>query len=163
MTDMMRRFLLRLPGELYAAVKAAAERERRSLHAEILCLLERALAPEAGVPGAVVTSHESRPGRPVLVIGELSDLRGPAGGKVVLPSRLYPEPAGAVFDLDEPSLLHEAYQVVLTEAIGAWELATWLNAARLVQAWPGLYLPDGVRQAWEEIHPVLSSAAGPGA
>jgi hypothetical protein len=159
---MRKRFLLQLPGELYAAVKAAAKRERRTVHAEILCLLERALAPEAGVPGAVVTVHESRSGRPVLVITELSDLRGPASGKVVLPSRLYPEPAGAVFDLEEPSLLHEAYQVVLTEAIGAWELAAWLNAARLIQVWPELYLPDGVRQAWEEIHPVLTSA-GPGA
>jgi hypothetical protein len=154
----MKRSVLRLPDELYAAVKAAAKRERRTVYAEILCLLERALAPEAGVPGAVVTSYESRPGRPVLVIGELSDLRGPATGKIVLPSRLYPEPAGAVFDLEEPSLLAEAYQVVLSEAIGAWELATWLNAARLIQAWPELYLPAGVRQAWEEIHPVLTSA-----
>ena len=160
---MMKRLLLGLPGELYAAVKAAAQRERRTVHAQILCLLERALAPQGGVPGAVVTAHESRPGRPVLVITELSDLRGPAGGKIVLPSRLYPDPAGAVFDLDEPSLLAEAYQVVLTEAIGAWELATWLNAPRLIQVWPDLYLPAPVRRAWEEVHPVLTSSAGPGA
>jgi hypothetical protein len=96
----------------------------------------------------------------VLVITELSDLRGPAAGKIVLPSRLYPDQAGAVFDLDEPSLLQEAYQVVLAEATGAWELATWLNAARLIQAWPQLYLPAGVRQAWEEIHPVLGARPG---
>jgi hypothetical protein len=92
------------------------------------------------------------------VITELSDLRGPAGGKIVLPSRLYPEPAGQVFDLDEPWLLREAYQVVLTGAAGAWELATWLNAARLIEAWPQLHLPAAVQQAWEQVHPVLAMA-----
>lgn len=154
----MKRSVLRLPDGLYAAVKAAAERERRSVDAEVMCLLERALAPETGQPAAAVTSYESRPGRPVLVITELSDLRGPAAGKIVLPSRLYPDPAGTVFDLDEPSLLAEAYQVVLAEAAGAWDLASWLNAPRLVEAWPDLYLPAAIRQAWEETHPILSTA-----
>jgi hypothetical protein len=35
-------FNLRLPDELHAKIKAAAEHDRRSIHAEILWLLERA-------------------------------------------------------------------------------------------------------------------------
>jgi plasmid stability protein len=154
----MKRSVLRLPDELHEKIKAAAARERRSVANEIVCLLERALAEQTGQPGAVVAPDPSRPGRPVLVITELSDLRGPAGGKIVLPSRLYPEPAGQVFDLDEPWLLREAYQVVLTEAAGAQDLAAWLNAPRLIQEWPELYLPVAVRQAWQQVHPVLATA-----
>ena len=63
-----------------------------------------------------------------------------------------------MFDLDEPWLLREAYQVVLTEASGAADLATWLNAPRLIQAWPQLYLPAAVRQAWQDVHPALATA-----
>ena len=152
----MKRSLLRLPDELHEKIKAAAARERRSFHNEIMCLLERAVAAETSQPGAVAAPDPSRPGRAVLVIAELSDLRGPAGGKIVLPTRLHPEPAGQVFDLDEPWLLREAYQVVLTEATGAQDLATWINAARLIEAWPELYLPAAVRQAWQDVHPVLA-------
>jgi hypothetical protein len=151
--------LLRLPDELHDKIKAAAARERRSVANEIVCLLERALAAGISQPGAIVAPDPSRPGRPVLVITELSDLRGPAGGKIVLPSRLHPDPAGQVFDLDEPWLLREAYQVVLTEASGALDLATWINAPQLIQAWPELYLPAAVRQAWQEVHPVLAGRA----
>lgn len=153
----MRYSLVSLPGDLYGKLKAAAAAERRSVRNEIACLIERGLAAETRQPAVVVTDHQARPGRPVLVITELSDLRGTAGGKIVLPSRLYPDPAGAVFDLDEPALLAEAYQVVLAEAIGAWDLAAWLNAPRLIEAWPDLYLPDPVRRAWEEVHPVLTA------
>src|SRR5690348_3705028 len=112
----MKRSLLRLPDDLYGKLEAAAARERRSLHNEIVCLLERAVAAETRQPGAVVAPDALGPGRPVLVITELADLRGPAGGKIVLPSRLHPEPAGQVFDLDQPWLLREAYQIVLTGA-----------------------------------------------
>lgn len=154
----MKRSVLRLPDDLHEKIKAAAARERRSLHNQIVCLLERSLAAETSQPGAIIAPDPTRPGRPVLVITELSDLQGPAGGKIVLPSRLHPEPAGQVFDLNEPWLLREAYQVVLTEASGAADLATWLNAPRLIQAWPQLYLPAAVRQAWQDVHPALATA-----
>jgi hypothetical protein len=154
----MKGFWLLLPDNLHEKIKAAAARERRSVRNEIVCLLERALGAETSQPGAIVAPDPSRPGRAALVITELSDLQGPAGGKIVLPTRLHREPAGQVFDLDEPWLLRDAYQVVLTEAAGAQDLATWLNAARLVEAWPELYLPAAVRHAWEEVHPVLTSA-----
>jgi hypothetical protein len=149
--------LLNIPDDLYARLKdAAAAAERRSIPNEILCLIERGLAP--GQPGVIVmNNHEARPGLPVLVITELADLRGPSGGKVVLPSRLFPDAAGTVTDLDEPALLAEVYQTVLTEASGAHELAAHLNGPRLIEAWAGLFLPDGVRLAWEEVHPVLAA------
>lgn len=47
---MAKRMSLRLPDELHAKLKAAAQRSRRSLHAEILWRLER-------------QPPESRPGR----------------------------------------------------------------------------------------------------
>ncbi|WP_084966065.1 Arc family DNA-binding protein [Thermoactinospora rubra] len=54
----MIRITLRLPDDLHALVTAAAERDRRSLNAEILYLLEKGLsddgrsAPEAAPPSA---------------------------------------------------------------------------------------------------------------
>ncbi len=147
---------LELPDDLYENLQAAAVRERRTVDSEIVCLLERALAAETKVPGAIVVPAVSEPGGSVLVITELADLRGPARGKIVLPGHLYP--SEAVFDLDVPFLLQEAYQAVLAGAGGAWDLAAWLNPARLVEAWPGLYLTGEVRQAWEDIHPVLAAA-----
>ena len=40
----------------------------------------------------------------------------------------------------------------------AQDLAAWINAPRLIEAWPELYLPAAVRQAWEDVHPVLAAA-----
>jgi len=149
--------LLSIPNDLYARLKDAAAAERRSIPNEILCLIERGLAP--GQPGVIVmNNHEARPGLPVLVITELADLRGPSGGKVVLPSRLFPDEAGTVIDLDESALLAEVYQTVLTAAGGAQELVVHLNGPRLIEAWAGLSLPESVRLAWEEVHPVLAAA-----
>jgi hypothetical protein len=94
----------------------------------------------------------------VLVVGDLADLRGPASGAVVLPLRLYWSPAGRVFELDDPFMLRSMYQVVLGEAIRAEELTGYLNRDTLLAVWPDLYLPKGVRQAWEERHPALRAA-----
>lgn len=149
---------LRFPDDLYDRIKAAAARDRRSVHAEILTLLERALESEAAQPAAILTAHQGRPGRRVLVAADLANLRGPASGKTVLPLDLYWSPAGRVWDLDEPWELREMYQVVLNEAIRPDELTTWLNSARLVEEWPNLYLSRGARQAWEEVHPILHAA-----
>jgi len=103
--------------------------------------------------------YQARPGRRVLVVRDLADLRGPSGGEVRLPLRLFWSPPGRVFDLDDPFMLRSMYQVVLGEAIRAEELATYLNDDLLVAVWRDLYLPKGVRRAWEEVHPVLRSAA----
>lgn len=154
-------FSLRLPEELHAKVKAAAEHERRSIHAEMLTLLERGLGTETA-PVAVLTQYQARPGRRAVVISDLADLRGPATGKVILPFGLYWSPAGRVFDLDDPLMQEEMHRIVLTEAIRPDDLTTWINGPRLVETWPHLrmLLPKGVRQAWEEIHPELAAAAG---
>ena len=89
---------------------------------------------------------------------DLADLRGPAGGQVTLPLRLFWSPPGRVFDLDDPFMVRSMYQVVLGEAVRAEELTGYLNGDKLLAVWRDLYLPRGVRQAWEERHPVLRAA-----
>jgi hypothetical protein len=112
---------------------------------------------------AVWAPYQARPGRKVLVVKDLADLRGPASGPVTLPLRLYWSPAGRVFDLDDPFMLRSMYQVVLGEAVHAEELTGYLNRDLLLAVWRDLYLPKGVRRAWEERHPVLRAATAPAA
>ena len=99
----------------------------------------------------------------MLVGKDLADLRGPGGGTVMLPLRLYWSPAGRVFDLDDPFMLRSMDQVVLSEAVRAEELTSYLNRELLLAVWRDLYLPKGVRQAWEERHPALRAATAPAA
>jgi hypothetical protein len=108
---------------------------------------------------AVLMPYQARPGRRVLVVRDLADLRGPASGRVTLPLRLFWSPPGRVFDLDDPFMLRSMYQIVLGEAIRAEELTTCLNRDALLAVWRDLYLPKGVRRAWEEMHPALRAAA----
>jgi hypothetical protein len=110
-------------------------------------------------PVAVWARYQARPGRRVLVAADLADLRGPVHGTVVLRLRLYWSPAGRVFDLDDPLMLRTVYEVVLQESVQAGELATWLNGYKLAEVWPQLWLPKGVRRAWEERHPQVRPAA----
>jgi hypothetical protein len=84
----------------------------------------------------------------------LSDLTGPTGGVVELPHRLFWQPDRRV-DLDNPALLAWMYETVLREAAAAHELHAWLDGPTLVRLWPDLFLPRGVRQAWEDHHPQL--------
>lgn len=107
---------------------------------------------------AVWAPYQARPGRSVLVVRDLADLRGPADGVVTLPLRLYWSPPGRQFDLDDTFMLRSMYQVVLGEAIHAEELTSYLNRDRLLAVWPDLYLPKAVRRAWEERHPALRAA-----
>jgi hypothetical protein len=110
----------------------------------------------AAMPRAL---YEARPGRGVLVAGDLAELRGPTAGTVELPIWLFWYPDRS-FDLDEPGMLPWMYQVVLREAARAEDLA-YLNGERLIALWPDLYLPGGVRQAWEDRHPGLHAAPVP--
>jgi hypothetical protein len=103
------------------------------------------------------TRLTSRPGRPAVVAPDLGALRGPTGGVVELPHRLvWLPPEDRRFDLDDPFDLLRAYEIVLREAVRHDELATWLEEATLRRLWPDLYLPRGVRQAWELRYPELS-------
>jgi hypothetical protein len=96
----------------------------------------------------------ARPGRPAVVVPDLSELLGPTSGIVELPHRLFWQPDRHV-DLDAPGLLAWMYETVLTEAVQVAELRTWLHGPTLARLWPQLYLPRGVRRAWEQRHPVL--------
>nr|MDT0660386.1 hypothetical protein [Micromonospora sp. DSM 115978] len=98
--------------------------------------------------------HRSRPGRLVVVVDHLAELVGPTHGRVELPHRLLWRP-DRVVDLDQPWQLRSTYETVLTEAIRAEELRAWLDGATLIRVWDQLYLPRGVRRAWEDRHHAL--------
>jgi hypothetical protein len=116
-------------------------------------------APSSGVPGqALLSQHPSRPGRRALVAAELDSLRGPVSGKVQLPLRLFWSLPDHQFDLDDPDTRRWYYETVLREASRPDDLTTYLDDATLVRLWPELYLPRGVRRAWEERHPSLRAA-----
>jgi DNA invertase Pin-like site-specific DNA recombinase len=123
----------------------------------------RHLDGPAAAPAAVRTQYQARPGRRVIVVTDLADLRGPASGTVTLPLRLYWSPPGRVFDLDDPFMLRSLYQTVLGEAARPEDLTSHLDRDTLISIWPDLHLPKGVRQAWEEHHPVLRAVTAPAA
>jgi hypothetical protein len=95
----------------------------------------------------------------VIVIIDLADLRGPASGTVTLPLRLYWSGPSPSFDLGDPFSRRWLYQIVLREAARPEDLTAHLHADTLAEIWPDLYLPKGVRQAWEERHSALATAA----
>jgi hypothetical protein len=95
----------------------------------------------------------------VLVAVDLAALRGPTQGTVELPLWLFWSKPDRTFDLDDPEMREWLYEIVLREASDPDDLTTYLNGAMLVTTWADLYLPRGVRQAWEERHPVLRAAA----
>jgi hypothetical protein len=103
--------------------------------------------------------HQSRPGRWAVVAASLADLQGPTHGTVELPIWLFWYP-DRTFDLDEPGMLPWVYQVVLREATSTEDLA-YLNGEMLIATWPDLFLPKGVRRAWEAQHPELHAAPVP--
>jgi hypothetical protein len=100
----------------------------------------------------------ARPGRPALVIAGLGELCGPAAGVVELPHRmLWLPPRDRRFDLADDYDRSRMYEIVLREAVQFSELRTLLNAGVLARVWPELFLPRGVRTAWEQRHPVLAA------
>jgi hypothetical protein len=103
----------------------------------------------------VLTGYYVRPGRRVIVITDLADLRGPVDGTVTLPLWLHWSGPSPVFDLGAPSMRRWLYEIVLREAGGPEDPTRLLDREMLITLWPELYLPKGVRQAWEEHRPVL--------
>lgn len=102
--------------------------------------------------------YQSRPGRGVLVATDLADLRGPVAGTVELPLWLFWQPDRS-FDLDDPAMLRWMYENVLRESSRPEDLTGYLDGGMLVTVWPDLFLPKGVRRAWEDQHPALRAAA----
>jgi hypothetical protein len=105
--------------------------------------------------------YQSRPGRWVTVAPSLADLRGPANGTVELPLWLFWSCPGHTFDLGDRDMRQWLYQTVLREAGCLEDLTVYLDGETLLALWPDLYLPKGVRQAWEDQHPVLRTATVP--
>ena len=104
------------------------------------------------------SSYQARPGRAALVVSDLADLRGPVTGPVELPLRLFWSGPAATFDLGDPGTRQWVYETVLQEASRPEDLTTLLDGATLVEEWPRLFVPRGVRRAWEDAHPVLRAA-----
>ncbi len=138
-----------------SAAEAAVAGLRDALRA-LEPLLGRETAQAPAVAHAV--PHQARPGRAGLVAASLADLRGPAHGVVELPLRLFWSAPGRTFDLDQPSMVQAMYEAVLREASRPDDLTSYLNGEVLVAVWPELYLPKGLRRAWEERHPALRAA-----
>jgi hypothetical protein len=93
-----------------------------------------------------------------MVAASLADLAGPTEGSVGLPLWLFWSSPGHTFDLGDQDMRQWLYQTVLREAGCAADLTTYLDGATLIALWPDLYLPKGVRQAWEDQHPALRAA-----
>ncbi|HKD97756.1 MAG TPA: hypothetical protein VKB69_09155 [Micromonosporaceae bacterium] len=98
--------------------------------------------------------YEARPGRAAVVAPDLAALGGPVSGVVELPVRLFWQPDRRI-NIDTPGVLGWMYETVLREAASVAELRDWLDGETLVRLWPDLFLPRGVRAAWEDRHPRL--------
>jgi hypothetical protein len=110
----------------------------------------------AQAPEATSTArYQSRPGHGVVVAPSLADLRGPTEGTVELPLWLFWSCPGHTFDLGDRDMRLWLYQTVLREASSLQDLTAYLDGDTLIALWPDLYLPKGVRQAWEDTHPLL--------
>ena len=105
-----------------------------------------------------VASQQARPGRRTLVALDLADLRAPVTGRAELPLRLFWSGTSRTFDLGDPGTRQWIYETVLAEATRPEDLTSFLNGPELVSIWPKLFLPRGVRAAWEQAHPVLREA-----
>lgn len=103
--------------------------------------------------------YQSRPGCLAVVAASLADLKGPTEGTVELPLWLFWSSPDRTFDLSKPFMLRSMYEAVLGEASRPEDLTTYLDGDTLIALWPDLFLPKGVRQAWEDRHPVLRAAA----
>jgi hypothetical protein len=103
-------------------------------------------------------AYQARPGRSAVVVPDLADLRGPVTGTVELPLWLFWSQPDRTFDLDDPDMRQWLYEIVLREAGSREDLTTYLDRDTLIALWPRLYLPKGVRLAWEDQHASLRSA-----
>ena len=95
----------------------------------------------------------------MVVAASLADLRGPVEGTVELPIWLFWSSPDHTFNLGDQDMRRWLYQIVLREAGSLEDLTAYLDGDTLIALWPDLYLPKGVRQAWEEQHPVLRAVA----
>ena len=96
--------------------------------------------------------------RPVAVPESWAVLQGPSRGPVSLPADLG-WTGRRDYDLDDPADARVLYERVLVDAVTAAVLVEVLNGDLLKAQWPQLFLPHGVRAAWEARFPELATAA----
>lgn len=96
--------------------------------------------------------------RPVAVPDSWAALRGPAAGPVTVPEQLG-WTGRREYDLDDPADVRVFYERILIDAVTVEVVARVVNGDRLRTLWPHLFLPRGVRAAWEARFPDLTSAA----
>jgi len=94
--------------------------------------------------------------RPIAVVQDLRELKGPASGAVRLPRRLdwSPDPE---YDLADPEQVVWMYSYVLGAALREDDLREFIDSRTLRQLWPVLSLAPQVREAWESRFPELVS------
>ena len=152
------RELLTRPDSTVAGVARQLGVSRSTLYKYLPDAMRAAAGGPSTGAGAHLAPYQARPGRRALVIDRLDDLHGPVTGRVELPLRLNWSLPGHQFDLDDLDMRLWYYQTVLREASRPADLASYLDGATLIGLWPELYLPAGVRRAWEEQHEPLRAA-----
>lgn len=95
--------------------------------------------------------------KPIVIADDLTLLRGRTSGVVTLPRNLDWSGSGD-YDLDSPGRIVDLYRTVLIEATKPADLHAFLDRAVLTQLWRTLWLPPGLRHAWEERFPELQRA-----
>ena len=96
--------------------------------------------------------------RPVAVVADLADLRGPLSGVVRLPLHVYASGQGPArgFDMASEAERIELYEIVLTDGT-AEDISRYVNREELLRLWLRLWLPPHVRQVWEPRLSVVAS------
>lgn len=111
---------------------------------------------EPGVPW-VTSGPRGGPfaSRPVPVVDDLDDLRGPTTGIHQLPLHLDAS-ARAHYDLSEDWASRRLLTTVLIEAATTADLTAWVDRDTLLAQWRTLFLPPYVRRAWQTRHSALA-------
>lgn len=94
--------------------------------------------------------------KPVVLPRSLDELQGPTGGVVDLPRHLKWS-GSARYDLGISGRIMDLYRTVLNEAASAEDLCAYLDRDTLVELWPSMWLPDAVRDVWEDRFPPLAA------
>jgi hypothetical protein len=108
----------------------------------------------AGPAATSYSDHRPYPAPPE----HWNDLAGPVTGHLELPRSMDWGPP-RTYDLADPTDRCILYERVLREASGSEELCAWVHGPSLAALWARLWLPQRVRDAWEDRFPELRSVA----
>ena len=102
--------------------------------------------------GPVTAAPGRRWSAPAAVPADLSCLKGPTAGRVVLPQRLHWSGTGGrrTLDLSDPRERRLLYRIVLTEGTES-DICALLDEALLKEMWTELWLSPHVRDAWAPV------------